>query len=184
MLQTDLTRLTCCCLPRLLHATPLFSLRSTPLVRFPHRSSSSFYASEASFPSASFYLNPLTSSTMARPSEDWSGFADLSPESDKYKRIKLVLSSANFKHLKKYAINSRRRHRINLPPDIGCSINLTQFATGFNNLVLELTFSDKIYLLDCSDSVSHYRQDLVAERDSHNEHRPPTHRYTHNTPYF
>ncbi|KAH3948623.1 hypothetical protein HBI56_121520 [Parastagonospora nodorum] len=85
------------------------------------------------------------SSTMARPSEDWSGFASLSPESDKYKRIKLVLSSANFKHLKKCAIDSRRRHQMDLPPDTDCSINLTQFATGFNNLVLELAFSDNIY---------------------------------------
>lgn len=82
---------------------------------------------------------------MARPSEDWSGFAGLSPEADKYKRIKLVLSSANFEHLKVCAIGSRRRHQMNLPPDIDCSINLTQFATGFNNLVLEITFSDNIY---------------------------------------
>jgi hypothetical protein len=82
---------------------------------------------------------------MATPSEDWSGFAGLSPESDKYKRIKLVLSSANFEHLRKCAIDSRRRHQMDLPLDIKCSINLTQFATGFNNLVLELAFSDNIY---------------------------------------
>ncbi|KAH8690404.1 kinase-like domain-containing protein [Phaeosphaeriaceae sp. PMI808] len=82
---------------------------------------------------------------MARPSEDWSGFAGLSPESDKYKQIKLILSSANFKHLKKCAIDSRRRHQMDLPPDTDCSINLTQFATGFNNLVFELAFSDDIY---------------------------------------
>lgn len=82
---------------------------------------------------------------MARPSEDWSGFAGISPESDKCNPIKLVLSSANFKHLKKCAIDSRRRHQMNLPPSIDCGINLTQFATGFNNLVLEITFSDNIY---------------------------------------
>lgn len=34
---------------------------------------------------------------------------------------------------------------MDLPPDIDCSINLTRFVTGFNNLVLELVFSDKIY---------------------------------------
>ena len=82
---------------------------------------------------------------MARPSEDWSGFAGLSPESDKHKQIELVLSSANFKHLKTCAIDSRRRHQMDLPRDINCSINLTQFTTGFNNLVLELAFSDNIY---------------------------------------
>ncbi|KAF2801186.1 hypothetical protein K505DRAFT_403580 [Melanomma pulvis-pyrius CBS 109.77] len=82
---------------------------------------------------------------MASLSEDWSGFAGLSPESDKYKLIKLILSSANFKHLKKCAIDSRRRHQMDLPPDIDCSINLTQFATGFNKLVFELAFSDNIY---------------------------------------
>lgn len=82
---------------------------------------------------------------MTRPSQDWSGFAGLNPESDKYKRIKLILSSANFSHLKKCTIDSRHRHQINLPPDIDCSINLTQFATGFNNLVLEIAFSDNIY---------------------------------------
>jgi hypothetical protein len=82
---------------------------------------------------------------MATTSEDWSGFAGISPESDKYKRIKLVLSSANFEHLRKCAIDSRRRHQMDLPLDINCSINLTRFATGFNNLVLELAFSDNIY---------------------------------------
>jgi hypothetical protein len=34
---------------------------------------------------------------------------------------------------------------MDLPLDINCSINLTRFATGFNNLVLELAFSDNIY---------------------------------------
>jgi hypothetical protein len=82
---------------------------------------------------------------MATPSEDWSSFAGLSPESDKYKRIKLVLSSANLEHLRKCAIDSRRRHQMDLPLDINCSINLTQFATGFNNLVRKLALSDNIY---------------------------------------
>ncbi|XDG04574.1 hypothetical protein ABKA04_004189 [Annulohypoxylon sp. FPYF3050] len=34
---------------------------------------------------------------------------------------------------------------MNLPPDISCSINLTHFASGFNNLVVELAFSDNVY---------------------------------------
>jgi hypothetical protein len=82
---------------------------------------------------------------MARPSENWPGFAGLNPESDKYKSIKQLLSSANFEHLKERAIDSRRRHQTGLPLDIACSINLTQFAAGFNNLVLELTFSDNVH---------------------------------------
>jgi hypothetical protein len=82
---------------------------------------------------------------MATPSEDWSGFAGLSLESDKYNRIKLVLSSANLEHLRKCAIDSRRRRQMDLPFDIDCSINLTQFAKWSNNLVLELAFSDNIY---------------------------------------
>ncbi|KKZ62869.1 hypothetical protein EMCG_02779 [[Emmonsia] crescens] len=82
---------------------------------------------------------------MVRPSEDWSGFAGLSPGSDKYQRIKHILSSANFEHLKKCAIDLRRRHQMNIPLNVDCSINLTRFATGFNNLVLELAFSDNVY---------------------------------------
>lgn len=81
---------------------------------------------------------------MAIPSEDWSGFTGMSPGSDKYKRIKVVLSLANFEHLKKCAIDSRRRHQISLPPNIECNVELTWFATGFNNLVIKLTFSDGI----------------------------------------
>lgn len=88
---------------------------------------------------------PQILSVVAGSSEDWSGFAGLRPESDKHKQIKLVLSSANFEHLRTRAIVSRRRHQINLPPDVDCSISLTQFATGFNNLVLKLVFSDHVY---------------------------------------
>ena len=82
---------------------------------------------------------------MARPSEDWPGFTNLGLESDKYKRIQLILSSANFEHLKKRGIDSRRRRQPDLPTDVSCSINLTQFASGFNNLVVELAFSDNVY---------------------------------------
>ena len=82
---------------------------------------------------------------MVESDEDWSGFAGISPESDKYGRIKLVFSSADFQHLKMRAIESRRRHETNLPPDIDCSIGLTQFAAGYDNLVLKLVFSDNVH---------------------------------------
>ncbi|KAK4232135.1 kinase-like domain-containing protein [Podospora fimiseda] len=81
---------------------------------------------------------------MASPSQDWPGFAGLSPEEETYKKIDLVLSSANFAHLKERAIHSRRKHYPSLPFDIDCNINLTQFATGYNNVVLKITFSDDI----------------------------------------
>lgn len=90
------------------------------------------------------FISKSASSTMAGAREDWPGFAGLKPDSDKYKQIKQVLSAANFEYLKKCAIEARRRHQMDLPRDIDCSINLTQFATGFYNLVLKLTFSDNI----------------------------------------
>ncbi|KAH7019869.1 kinase-like domain-containing protein [Ilyonectria destructans] len=82
---------------------------------------------------------------MEKPSDHWTGFAGLNSESDKYKRIQLLLSSANFEYLKTRGIESRRRHQPNLPAHVECSVNLTHFTSGFNNLVLELAFSDNVY---------------------------------------
>lgn len=81
---------------------------------------------------------------MERQNDDWEGFASLSPDSDKHTRIQLLLSSANFEHLKARAIESRKKHQPNLPPNVECDINLTRFTSGFNNLVLELAFSDGV----------------------------------------
>jgi isoamyl acetate esterase len=82
---------------------------------------------------------------MVRPSEYWPGFTSLDPDSEKYKRIQLILSSANFEYLKKRGIDARRRYETNLPPEVDCSINLTHFASGFDNVVVELEFSDNVY---------------------------------------
>ena len=82
---------------------------------------------------------------MERPSDHWQGFAVLSSDSDKHERIRLLLSSANFEYLKTRGMESRRRHQPDLPPDVQCSVDLTHFASGFNNLVLELAFSDNVY---------------------------------------
>jgi hypothetical protein len=82
---------------------------------------------------------------MERPSDHWQGFAILSSYSDKYKQIQLLLSSANFEYLKTRGIESRRRHQPDLPPHVKCSINLAHFTSGFNNVVLELAFSDNVY---------------------------------------
>ncbi|KAF7560555.1 hypothetical protein G7046_g3599 [Stylonectria norvegica] len=82
---------------------------------------------------------------MDTPSDHWSGLSTLSAESDKYKRIQQLISSANFEYLKKRALDSRERHQPELSSHIQCAINLTQFTSGFNNLVLEIAFSDNVY---------------------------------------
>jgi hypothetical protein len=82
---------------------------------------------------------------MQRPSEHWKGFDTLNPDSDKYKRIQLLLCSANFEHLQTRGMESRQRRIPEFPLDVTCSVNKTQFTFGFNNLVLEMAFSDNIY---------------------------------------
>ncbi|USP80489.1 hypothetical protein yc1106_07763 [Curvularia clavata] len=81
---------------------------------------------------------------MTAPSEDWSGFTDIPPKSEKYGLVKTVLDSANFQHLKKCAVDARYKDQTDLPPDINCSIDLDRFATGYENLVFEVAFSDGI----------------------------------------
>jgi hypothetical protein len=82
---------------------------------------------------------------MASPSEYWSGLAGLDSASNRYKQVKLVLATANFEYLKDRALRSRRKQHTNVPVTLDCSINLAQFATGFDNLVLEIAFSDDVY---------------------------------------
>ncbi|KAI0536545.1 kinase-like domain-containing protein [Xylaria digitata] len=82
---------------------------------------------------------------MERPSDHWQGFGSLSPGSDKYQRIQLLLSSANFEYLKTRGRESRMRYQPDLPAHIECRVNLTHFTSGFNNVVLELAFSDHVY---------------------------------------
>lgn len=67
------------------------------------------------------------------------------PESDKHKRIELLLSTANFEHLKARGIESRRKHQPHVHSHVDCSINLTHFASGFDTLILELAFSDDVF---------------------------------------
>ncbi|KAI5463871.1 kinase-like domain-containing protein [Mariannaea sp. PMI_226] len=82
---------------------------------------------------------------MQRPSSHWSGLDSLDSGGDRYKRIQLIFSPADFNYLKIHAIHSRRRYQPEVSPHIECRVNLTQFTSGFNNLVLELAFSDNIY---------------------------------------
>ncbi|QPH16400.1 hypothetical protein C2857_001034 [Epichloe festucae Fl1] len=79
---------------------------------------------------------------MEKPSDHWQGFSSLHPESDKYKRIQTLISSANFKYLENRGVESRRKHEPNLSPQVRCTVNVSQFTSGFHNLVLELAFSD------------------------------------------
>ena len=104
------------------------------------------HISARSLPNCRLQLGVLKlSSKMERPSDHWQGFAVLSPGSDKYRRIQHLLSSANFDYLKTRGIESRRRRQPDLPPHVKCSVNLTHFTSGFNNVVLELAFSDSVY---------------------------------------
>ena len=81
---------------------------------------------------------------MTRPSRDWLGYSNLPPESERYQRIERILSSADFKHLEKRGIDLRRRYQPNLSPDVSCGINPACFTSGFDNLVVELAFSDSV----------------------------------------
>ncbi|KAG4252944.1 hypothetical protein FPRO04_07008 [Fusarium proliferatum] len=82
---------------------------------------------------------------MERPSSFWQGFDSLKPNSEKYKRIQLLFFSANFEYLETCAIESRRKHQPSLSLDVSCSVDLKHFASGFNNVVLEIAFSDSVF---------------------------------------
>ncbi|KAI0200869.1 kinase-like domain-containing protein [Astrocystis sublimbata] len=82
---------------------------------------------------------------MEKASDHWQGFANLDPDKDKYKRIQQLIASADFRYLKTMAINSRRNHAPDLPSHIVCDVDLIRFTSGFNNVVLELAFSDNVY---------------------------------------
>ncbi len=78
------------------------------------------------------------------PNDHWQGLANLSPGSDKYERVQRLLSGANFAHLKARGLESRRKHQPNLPSDVTCTVNVTHFTSGFNNVVFEVEFSDNV----------------------------------------
>ncbi|KAF5024645.1 hypothetical protein F66182_3267 [Fusarium sp. NRRL 66182] len=82
---------------------------------------------------------------MERPSDSWSGIASLDQNSEKYKQIQTILSSADFRYLEKRGLKARRKVHPALPPHIECSVNTSRFDLGFYNLVLELSFTDDTY---------------------------------------
>ncbi len=79
-----------------------------------------------------------------RPSVNWQGFDDLEP-GPFLDRIKTVLSTVNFRQLEKVALLARAQHDKREDPDLTCTANTSLFAYGYNNLVLELAFSDHVY---------------------------------------
>lgn len=82
---------------------------------------------------------------MERPSDFWSDLASLNPDSEKYKQIHTIISSADFCYLEKRGLEARRKFHPALSANIKCRINTSRFDLGFYNLVLELSFTDNIY---------------------------------------
>ena len=79
-----------------------------------------------------------------RPSASWQGFGDLEP-GPFLDRIKTVLSTVNFRQLEKAALLARAQHDEKKEPGLTCTVNTSLFAYGYDNLVLELAFSDHVY---------------------------------------
>ncbi|EEU40099.1 uncharacterized protein NECHADRAFT_76042 [Fusarium vanettenii 77-13-4] len=102
---------------------------------------------------------------MKAPSSNWSCFDRLHTGSVQYIRnsIQNILSSANFEYLRGRAIESRRQHQPDLPPHLECIINLTQFTSGYEHLVLELAFSDHVYWVARIPHQSIQRDTILSE---------------------
>ncbi|KAJ5356303.1 hypothetical protein N7517_010912 [Penicillium concentricum] len=73
--------------------------------------------------------------------EYWNSFQNMNLDSDHAKKIKTVLEKANFTHLCSEATKIRREKSID---GLTCSVNIAKFTYGTYNLVIALTFSDKI----------------------------------------
>lgn len=56
-----------------------------------------------------------------------------------------------------------------MPPHVQCSVNLTHFTYGFNNLVLELAFSDSVYWIARIRHQALDDGDGISQRDCYDE---------------
>lgn len=84
--------------------------------------------------------------SIQRPSVNWTGLDGLEPGPGSiHDRIKTVLSTINYAPLEEAALRARRHADENLQENISCSISSSSFAYGFNNVVLEVAFSDGVY---------------------------------------
>lgn len=81
-----------------------------------------------------------------RPSDNWNGFGDLEPgPGSLHEQVQTVLSTANFRDLEKLAYLARIQQDRTVDPGLLCTINTSLFTYGFNNVVLEVSFSDHVY---------------------------------------
>jgi hypothetical protein len=74
----------------------------------------------------------------------WLGFNALGPGPLR-DRIKTVLSIINSRQLEKVALATRLQQDRMSNPGIICTIDPSRFTHGFNNIVLELNFSDSVF---------------------------------------
>lgn len=82
----------------------------------------------------------------SRPSEHWHGFDSLNQNSGQlYEQIRRVLETANFNHLEHVALAARKTLDTRLDESASCYIDPSVFSYGFNNVALEIAFSDGIY---------------------------------------
>ena len=82
---------------------------------------------------------------MDRPSDHWTGYGRLKPDSKLYQEIQSALSVPDFDYLKERAIATRGKALGTVPNHLGISINLDRFTWGFENVVVEIAFSDGIF---------------------------------------
>lgn len=84
--------------------------------------------------------------TIARPSIHWSVFGGLTPDSGRlFDQINNVLTTMDFKYLEDAALDACRGVETELNPDIKCQKAHSKFACVFNNIALEVAFSDDVY---------------------------------------
>ncbi|KAI8954847.1 kinase-like domain-containing protein [Xylaria longipes] len=106
-----------------------------------------------------------------RPSDSWNGFGDLEPgHGSLHEQIQTVLSTANFRNLEKSAYLARIKQDKTVDQEVLCTINSSSFTYGFNNVVLEVSFSDHVYWIakiqhipvDASESLEN-SMDILSE---------------------
>ena len=79
-----------------------------------------------------------------RPSDSWTGFDGLTPKAGKkYDQIKHVLSDDDFGKLGQTALSVWKS--CETLGNVTCTINISSFAYGCNNLAVEVAFSDGVY---------------------------------------
>lgn len=81
----------------------------------------------------------------ARPSDKWHQLEDFDSDTPLYRRLKHILSTADFAYLQKRAVRACLTQQSSLSSELACKIDSSRFAWGFNNLVLEVAFSNGSY---------------------------------------